>query len=141
MALVEDRVALQNGSTRSDLNGFARSDLGAAVRAGSVLVQWAVHPAESPPGVLRAKPRNQVAQLRRERWAPWQRRLCPLLGDQVLESGRQGRRGDEPVPAQGAGQQPGEGGQRCLVGPVGPWRGDLATQGCDLVAQDRISAS
>lgn len=95
-----------------------------------------MYAAEAPPWVLDAKPDDQVADFFGYRWAAWRRWPGPLLLQQALVPGEQSAWRDEPVAAEGAGQEPGECGKQRPVRPVGLWGGHLSAQHGDLVAQD-----
>ena len=84
--------------------------------------QLAVHPTEAPAGILRAKLGDELVQLVCKRRASWGRGLSPLPLDQTLVPGQQGAGRNDPVAAQSAGEQPGEGGKQCPIGPAGAGR-------------------
>jgi hypothetical protein len=72
----------------------------------------AVSAAVSPQWVLPCRPDDELTQLAVEAV-----RVGPFLGDQAPGPGQEGGGGDEAVAAQLAGQEPGQGGQECPVGP------------------------
>jgi hypothetical protein len=96
-----------------------------------------MHAAESPAGILRAEPCNELAQVVGEGWTSWGRRLSPLPLDETLVPGQQGADRDDPVAAHLAGEQPSEGSKQRPVGPAGAGCGDLTTQHRDLMTQDQ----
>jgi hypothetical protein len=85
--------------------------------------ELALDAAVSPARVLPCKPDNELTQLAVDARAAGPARVGPFLGDQAPVPGKQGGGGDEPVAAQLAGQEPGQGGQD---GPVRPGRAGWA---------------
>ena len=92
-----------------------------ADRAGADVVpessELALDAAVSPARVLPCQPDDELAELVVDARAAWRVRVGPFLGDQASVPGQQGGGGDEAVVAQFAGQDPGQGGQECPVGP------------------------
>ena len=75
--------------------------------------------AVSPARVLPCQPDDELAELAVDAGTTGLVRVGPSLGDQASVPGQQGGGCDEAVAAQFAGQEPGQGGQECPVGPGG----------------------
>jgi hypothetical protein len=75
------------------------------------------HAAVSPARVLARQADDKLAELLINAGATGPVRVGPFLGDQASVPGQQGGGCDESVAAQLAGQDPGQGGQECPVGP------------------------
>ena len=88
--------------------------------------ELALDAAVSPARVLPCQADDELAQLAVDARAARPVRVGPFLGDQASVPGKEGCGGDEAVAAQLAGQEPGQGGQEC---PVGPGPGELGRVG------------
>jgi hypothetical protein len=100
-----------------------------ADRAGADVVpessELALDAAVSPAPVLPCKPDDQLTELAVDARTTREARVGEFLGDQAAVPGQQGGGGDEAVVAQFAGQEPGQGGQECPVGPGWAGRAEL----------------
>jgi hypothetical protein len=79
--------------------------------------ELALDAAVTPGWVLLCQADDELTELVVEARTTGQARVGPFLGDQASVPGHQGGGGDEAVAAQFAGQDPGQGGQECPVGP------------------------
>jgi len=93
----------------------------AADRAGADMVsesgELALDAAVSPARVLLCQADDELTKLTVEARATGRVRVGPSLADQPAVPGQQGGGGDQTVAAQLVGQDPGQGGQECSVGP------------------------
>lgn len=122
------------GSTQHAARSTRRTVAGLTLcprRRSSPCTRWKPHREFSAPSRMI---RSRTSSVRAGR--PGGRRLRPLLLRQTLMPEQQGARGNDPVPAQGSGQQSGERGKQRPVRPAGPGHGDLPAQHRDLVPQD-----
>jgi hypothetical protein len=79
--------------------------------------QLAVHPAITPPGISPRQPQHQIADLLAGRRA-WRPRIGPFTREETAVPGQQGSWRDEPRGTQRGWEQPSQGCQDRLVGPV-----------------------
>ena len=79
--------------------------------------ELALDAAVSPARVLLCQADDELTKVAVEARATRRVRVGPSLGDQAAVPGQQGGGGDETVAAQLVGQDPGQGGQECSVGP------------------------
>jgi hypothetical protein len=79
--------------------------------------QLALDAPVSPARIITCQANDEFAELVVDAGAAGRVRVGPILGDQAAVPGQQGGWRDEPVAAQFAGQDPGQGGQECPVGP------------------------
>jgi hypothetical protein len=73
--------------------------------------------AVSPAWVLSCQADDELTEFAVDARAAGPVRVGPFLGDQASVPGQEGGGCDEPVAVQFAGQEPGQGGQECSVGP------------------------
>ena len=102
---------------RAQVRGGQDPADGAGADVVSEAGELSLDAAVSPARVLPCQPDDQLAQLGTNAGATGRARVGPSLGDQAAVPGQQGGRRDEPVAAQFAGQDPGQGGQESPVGP------------------------
>ena len=90
---------------------------GAGADAVSQSGELTLDAAMSPARVLACQSDDELAELAVDPRAARSIRVGPFLGDQTSVPGQKRGRCDEAVAAQLAGQEPGQGGQECPVGP------------------------